>query len=103
MAASNNEYHCIDTRVMDRCMQKKDEFIRRYAAITTRYDAIMKKIEWYGEGANAFIDDANKVRTNLTGIGDILSTMCNVLKDCRTIVEEVDKSLAESNRNPDAE
>ncbi len=100
-ATRNSEYHCVDTRVFDRCIQQKDEFIRRYSSITTRYHQIIRHMEWYGEGALAFIEDANKVRTNLTGIGDILSTMCNVLEDCRTVIEQADKELGEVNRNPD--
>ncbi len=101
--SKSNEYVCIDTRVFDKCIQKKDKFIKQYAAITTRYLQILRKMEWVGEGASAFISDANKVRTNLTGIGDILSTMCNVISDCRSVIEQTDKTLGDANRNPDSD
>ncbi len=97
----SSDYHCIDTRVMDRCIAKKDNFIRRYDQINSKYAEILKKMEWQGEGADAFFDDANKVRTNLKGIGDILANMCNVLVEIRAVIEETDKGLGECNRNPE--
>ena len=100
--ASSGEYVCIDTRVFDRCIQKKENFISRYDEIVTFYDEIVKKLgdNWEGRGADTFLSDAKKVRTNIKGISDILSTMCNTLEDCREVVGDCDKSLADLNRNP---
>ena len=102
MAENNiSLYYCIDTRVFDRCIAKKDNFIRRYEDISTRYDNIMSKMQWEGRGADAFYNDAATVRTNLRGIGDILANMCNVLEECRTVIEQADKDLGDCNRNPE--
>ena len=106
MAETNNsEYRCIDTRVFDRCIEQKDSFIRRYDKIVTDYDKIVERLgsNWSGEGASTFLEDARIVRTNITGIADILANMVNVLTDIRQVLGEVDHQLGESNRNPDAE
>lgn len=102
---NQSEYHCVDTRVFDRCLQKKDSFIRRYDKIVTDYDNIVDRLDrnWKGSGAETFIKDARVVRTNITGIADILAAMCSVLEDCRSVLGEVDRGLGEMNRNPDAE
>lgn len=99
------EYHCIDTRIMDRCIEKKDSFIARYDKIVTDYDKIVADLSgnWFGEGAHAFIEDARVVRTNITGIADILANMVNVLVDIRAVVGEVDHQLGDMNRNPEGE
>ena len=102
---SGSEYHCIDTRIMDRCIEKKDSFIARYDKIVTDYDKIVADLSgnWVGEGACAFIEDARVVRTNITGIADILANMVNVLVDIRAVVGEVDHQLGDMNRNPEGE
>ena len=100
---NSNEYHCIDTRVFDRCIEKKQSFISRYDEIVSYYDEIVDKLEdnWEGLGANTFIKDAKVVRTNIKGIADILSHMCNTLEDCREVIAECDHALEDLNRNPD--
>ena len=106
MAETNNsEYRCIDTRVFDRCIEQKDSFIRRYDKIVTDYDKIVERLgsNWSGEGASTFLEDARIVRTNITGIADILANMCSVLVDCRAVMDEADRGLGEMNRNPGAE
>lgn len=102
---NQSEYHCVDTRVFDRCIQQKDSFIRRYDKIVTDYDKIVNRLDsnWKGAGADTFLKDAKVVRTNIKGIADILAGMCSVLEDCRTVLDEVDKGLGEMNRNPDGE
>lgn len=102
---ADSEYKVIDTRVMDVCINKKDSFISKYAEISSYYDEIIKKLKpnWKGEGADVFFDDAGKVRTNISGIADILSTMCSTLNDCREIFGDCDKSLGDFNRDPDQE
>ena len=104
-SGQESEYHCVDTRVIDRCIEQKDSFIRRYDKIVTDYNKIVDRLSanWVGRGADAFINDARVVRTNITGIADILANMVNVLTDIRQVLGEVDHQLGESNRNPDAE
>ena len=101
--ADNNEYIAYDTRVFDRCIAMKDTFISRYDEIVTFYDEIVKRLsaDWKGYGADTFISDAKVVRTNITGIADILATMCSTLQDCREVIEDYDKHLGEFNRDPD--
>lgn len=101
--ASSTGFNSIDTRVIDRCIAKRANLTYRYDMISTKYEEILKGIKWQGEGADAFFDDANKVRTNLKGIGDILSTMCDALQDIRSVYETTDKALAECNLNPEEE
>ena len=105
MADDNNEYICIDSRAFDNCIAKKDDFIRRYAAISTRYEAIIKDLSanWKGESADLFINDANVIRRNIGGISDILSNMCSTLVDIKAQLAQTDKSLGEFNRKPDAD
>jgi len=102
MAGTDEKCVCIDTRVMDKCIAQKDSFIARYDVIVTSYDEIVKKLsaQWKGKGADAFLSDAKKIRTNITGIADMLSTMCSALEDCREVIRNSDSSLAEFNRNP---
>ena len=102
MSDNSSEYKCLDTRVFDRCIQRKENFISRYDDIVTSYDDIVKKLgeQWKGQGADTFISDAKKVRTNITGIADILSTMCSTLQECREIIANCDKSLGDYNRDP---
>ncbi len=99
--ASSTGFNVVDTRVIDRCIAKRADFVRRYDAISAKYGEVLSKIEWQGQGADAFFNDANIVRTNLKGIGDILATMCDALLDIRSVYESTDKALAECNRNPE--
>ncbi len=102
MADNNSgEYVCLDTRVIKRCLDRKNEFIKKYNKINTKYTTLMSKIYWTGKGADAFFDDAQKVRTNLKGIADVLNGMCDTLKNCLDVIEETDKTLGEFNRNPE--
>lgn len=102
---SESGFVSIDTRAFDKCIARKDEFIRRYSEIVTDYDAIINRLSenWSGEAANVFFEDARKIRTNIVGIADILSKMCSTMEDIRAVLAEVDSSLGEFNRNPDAE
>lgn len=103
--ASTSEYRCIDTRVFDKCIDGQKTYVARLEAINQSYAQLISKMEseWKGKGADAFFDDAKKVRTNLRGITDILATMSDILKDCRSCVDQVDKQLGGYNREPDKE
>ena len=102
---NESEYVCIDSRVIDRCIEQKDSFISRYDKIVTDYNQIVDRLSqnWKGKGADTFIKDARVVRTNIKGIADILASMVNVLTDIRQVIGDVDRQLGENNRNPEAE
>ncbi|MBR1764668.1 MAG: hypothetical protein IJ746_04675 [Ruminococcus sp.] len=102
--ADNGEYISIDTRVFDNCRKLRSSFIERYAAITTKYDKIIKDLEtnWKGAGADLFLEDARVIRKNICGISDILSMMCDTLDDIQEQLQKADRSLAEFNRDPTA-
>ena len=102
---NESEYICIDSRVIDRCIEQKDSFISRYDKIVTDYNQIVDRLSqnWKGKGADTFIKDARVVRRNIKGIADILASMVNVLTDIRQVIGDVDRQLGENNRNPEAE
>ena len=103
MADRNDEYVSVDSRAFDKCRAKKNDFINRYAAITTRYDRIIKELSenWKGESAELFLKDARVIRKNIGGIADMLSNMCNTLDDIQKQFQKTDKSLGELNENPE--
>lgn len=105
MTMKDNEYVLLDTRVFDTAAEKKNQFLSTYNKINRDYEAIVIELlqNWKGRGADAFARDAGTVRANLTGIYDILKTMCDALTDCREIFDECDTALAEFNRNPEVE
>jgi len=97
-------YVVLDTKAFDRAIRKKDDLIRVYDEINEDYDRIVNTLlsNWKGRGADAFCVDARTVRTNITGIYDILKIMCDTLTDCKSIFSECDTALGEYNRNPDS-
>ena len=98
-----SEYVKLDTRAFDRAIAQKDSLVREYNEINTEYERAVSALlnNWRGRGANAFQDDAKKVKENITGIYDILKIMCDTLTDCRDVFGECDKSLGDYNRNPE--
>ena len=96
-------YIKLDTRAFDRAIAQKDSLVREYTAINTEYERAVSALlsNWKGKGAEAFRDDAKKVKENITGIYDILKIMCDTLTDCREVFGECDKSLGDYNRNPE--
>lgn len=99
---ANEEYVKLDTGVFNSVIGRKEYLISLYDKINDDYDNIVKTLlkDWKGEGAVAFKDDAKKVKTNITGIYDILKTMCDTLVDCGRVFGECDLSLEEYNQNP---
>lgn len=93
----------LDTDAIDAAISKKGDFLKRYDQINQDFDRIVETLldNWKGRGARAFENDAYEVRTNLTGIYDILKTMCDVLTDCREIIGEIDSAIGQYNRNPE--
>ena len=98
-------YVLLDTGAIKSAVAKKDGLIRSYNEINKEYDSIVEDLlkDWKGRGARAFKQDATTVKTNITGIYDILRTLCDTLSDCLDVFEECDKALGEYNQNPNGE
>lgn len=94
------EFILLDTGSFQQFLSQKDRLIKEYETITDNYDAIVKSLEknWKGYGADAFQRDAENVKANLTGIKDILVTMCDTLESCMEIFKECDTSLGKANQ-----
>ncbi len=93
-------YNLLDTRSFDKFLSQKSMLIQKYNKITMDYDEIVKELvqNWEGKGAEAFKKDAENVKANLTGIQDILVTMCDTLESCKEIFQECDTALGEANQ-----
>ncbi len=98
-----SECHLLDAKAFNNAIAKKDSLIRTYDELNQEYDRIVSTLlrNWQGRGANAFAQDARTVKTNITGIYDILKLMCDTLTDCRDIYAECDTGLGEYNRKPE--
>lgn len=94
------EYNLLDTKTFENFIDSQNKLKERYRDICTRYDTIIRELleNWKGYGAEAFQEDSEKVKSNITGIEDILSTMCDTLRDCYEIFEECDTALGNNNR-----
>lgn len=92
-------YNLLDTRSFDKFLSNKSSLIQRYDKLNSDYDKIVKTLRqnWKGKGAEAFEKDAENVKANLTGIKDILVTMCDTLESCKEIFQECDTALGEAN------
>lgn len=95
------EYQLLDTRAFDAFIAARLDLIRKYDELVKEYDEIVGTLleNWKGRGALAFREDAQQIRTNITGIRDILTTMCDTLADCRAVFGECDTSLGNVNRD----
>jgi uncharacterized protein YukE len=95
-----SEYKLLDTGVFNVFIDKQGEFVKEYNAIKEEYDSIVSDLTdiWRGRGADAFRSDANTVKSNIVGIGDMLRTMCDMLIDCRDVFHECDTAVGNSNR-----
>lgn len=95
----SNEFVLIDTSLIDKAISQREHLVSEYDAINQEYDRIVNDLlkDWKGKGAVAFKNDAGKVKTNISGIYDMLKIMCDTLEDCKSIIAEVDTSLGEYN------
>ena len=100
---AGNEYHLIDTKAFDAAIARRSSLESQYTDILVKYDEIIHQLEanWQGDAAKVFFNDAKTIGSNIRGLGDILSTMCNTLEDCRTVIENTDKAAGAQNRNPE--
>ena len=95
------EYKLLDTGAFTSFITSQGKLKQRYQDIQTGYTKAVEDLlkDWKGRGADAFREDSEKVISNLIGIQDILSTMCDTLTDCYEIFSECDQSLGKNNRN----
>lgn len=98
------EHTLLDTRAIDKFLDQRASLIKRYQDLDAEYDKIIQSLkqEWKGRGADAFFEDAKNVKSNITGIKEVLNSMCDLLKNCRDIYGETDTSLGKANRDVDA-
>ena len=104
----NQGYNLLDSRKFDEFINARASLLSEYDSINQKFNTIVQNLanpqnpqisNWKGQGADAFIQDAQQVRTNIKGIQDILKTMCDTLIDCRTVFEECDISLGKANES----
>lgn len=95
----SEEHVLIDTALIDKAVSRKEHILSEYNAINDEYDRIIRDLlkSWQGKGADAFRRDAEKVKSNISGIYDILKIMCDTLEDCKEIIAEADTSLGNYN------
>lgn len=100
----NMGYIVLDTRALDEAIARKDGLISAYNALNEEYDRIVKNLlaNWEGRGATAFKKDATTVKTNIVGIYDNLTHLCDILIDCKDVFSECDTGLGDYNRNPNS-
>lgn len=88
-------------------LQKFYDFINMRQSLLEKYDELGKEydnivevllLDWKGRGADAFRDEAKKVKSNLVGIEDVLKTMCDRLADCAAKYKSCDAALGKANR-----
>lgn len=94
-------YELLDTGAFEKLISSQNQLKQRYQEIQTRYNRIVQDLisNWKGCGADAFESDTERIITNITGLQDILITMCDTLQDCRSIFAQCDTSLGSSNKN----
>lgn len=96
-----SEYKLLKTAAFQNFIDSQSDIKKRYDEIRKRYGDIVKELceGWKGKGADAFREDSEKVMTNITGIQDILNTVCDTLNDCLEIFDECDNSLGKANQD----
>lgn len=101
----SNNINRMDTGDIQKAIGMRTELLETYDSINTDFDRSVKELleNWKGKGAKAFEKDAKTVRANVTGLNDILKTMCDMLEDCLDVFKESDASLKEFNENPQSE
>ena len=97
-----SEMIVIDTASFDAVTATRTELITEFNRINEEYERIVQDllVNWQGFGAHAFRRDADRVRTNIGGIYDILKIMCDTLTDCREVIGIVDSQIGAVNADP---
>lgn len=94
----------LDTTKFIEFIEEKPKLLTEYQCLLDKYNEIVETLtgsdgKWKGVGADAFASDAEIVKTNIVGLGDILATMCNTLQDALEIFDECDKSIGQIDKN----
>jgi hypothetical protein len=82
MSEAMSEETLIDTASFNIVIDTRTQLITDYNSITTEYNRIAEKLlnNRNGRGADVLKHDAEKIRTDIGGICDILNTMCDTLE-----------------------
>ena len=93
----------LDTTKFIEFIEEKPKLLTEYERLLNKYNEIVETLtgtdgKWKGVGADAFASDAEIVKTNIVGLGDILATMCNTLQDALDIFDECDMSIGRTNK-----
>lgn len=96
----NNSFVYLDSSSIEEFISKSVGFKERYDNIQNTFNTTVSTLleSWKGLGADAFERDAENIRTNITSLHDILSTMCDTLTDCLAVIIECDTELGLLNR-----
>lgn len=99
---ADDTFKKLDTKSFDEFFKNKEHFISKYDAINSSYDRIVNNLleNWKGKGADAFKNDAQRIKTNVGTIYDTLQDMFNTLTDCYNVIKECDTSMGEFNKDP---
>lgn len=94
------ELKLLDTQAFNDFIDNKDTFLTEYTKIQSDYNKIVEDLVkiWKGRGATAFYEDAMTIKSNISGIADILQTMCDMLTDCKNVFDECDAALNKVNK-----
>lgn len=94
-----DDYKLLDTSAFDAFIAKRTTILSKYDELDKQYDSIVKTLleKWKGRGADAFSDDAQKVKSNIAGIGDMMQSMCDYLEDYKDTYLECDSALGTKN------
>ena len=97
--ADTSDFRHLDLSKFETFVGGSDSFLERSSKISEDFGNIVSSLlsNWKGEGADAFKEDADNVACNINGVTDILKTMCDTLKDCKTVFMETDQKLGRMN------
>lgn len=92
-----------DIGALERFISESEEAITEFANIRNEFDRINNTLlnNWEGSGKEAYAEVAKKITEKIGGIKDVLDVINDtVVKDIVATYNQVDKDLAEYNRNP---
>ena len=94
-----NECISLDTNVINKVIRSKDEIIMEFNQLSADYNNIVNELlkNWDGKGASEFRESAVNMKENIGSINSILHEMCDVLIDCREIIEDCDIEIGDFN------
>lgn len=97
---ADDSYVLLDTKAIDTFIAERSSLLSEYESIEKEYKRIVTDLcdVWKGKGADAFKKDAERISKNISGLGDILETVCDKAQDIRDVFSECDSDLGESNR-----